>query len=101
MASTLRVDPSRLAEAASAESEVGAFVASMTAGRSLVGAAGGVSRLCSGAALEIAASAMDRVGAAIGEELTAHAAKLNTAADTYRRTDEDLGRRMDQIAATI
>lgn len=101
MASILRVDPPRLVAAASAEGEVGAFVAAMAAGQSLAEAASGVSRLRSGAAIEFAASAIDKVSAAIHEELTAHAAKLSAAADMYRRTDEGLGRRLGQIAGTI
>lgn len=101
MASNLRVDPSRLVAAASAEGDVGAFISAMAAGQSLIGAAGGMSQLHSGAAIEFAASAIDQVSAAIHAELTAHAAKLSTAADTYRRTDEGLGRRLGQVAGTI
>ncbi len=101
MASNLRVDPSRLVAAASAEGDVGACVAAMAAGQSLAGAAGGVPQLRSGAALEFAASAIDNASAAIHEQLTDHAAKLNTAAHTYRRTDEGLGRRLGEIAGEI
>lgn len=101
MASKLRVDPLRLVAAASTEGDVGTFVAAMAAGQSLAGAAGGVPQLRSGAALEFAASAIDKASAAIHEELTDHAAKLNTAADTYRLTDEGLGRRLGEIAEEI
>ena len=41
-----------------------------------------------------------RETAAIHQELTAHAAELNTAADTYRRTDEALGGRVGQVMGT-
>jgi Excreted virulence factor EspC, type VII ESX diderm len=98
MASTLRVDPARLLVAASAEGDVGASVAAIAAGQCLAGAAGGVSQLRSGAAIDFAASALDNVSAAINDELTAHATKLSTAADTYRRADEGLG---SQIGETI
>lgn len=98
MASTLRVDPSRLVAAATAEGDVGKFVSAMAAGQSLAAAAGGVSNLLSGAAIEFAASAIDKASATINEELTSHARKLTAAADTYRRVDENLGRRLDRIA---
>ncbi|WP_194166292.1 type VII secretion target [Mycolicibacterium sp. P9-22] len=101
MASTLRVDPSRLVAAASAEADVGAFVAAMAVGQSLAAATASVSQLRTGAALEFAASAFGAVTAAICDELTSHAAKLNTAADTYRRTDEGLGSRLGRVAGTI
>jgi hypothetical protein len=101
MASTLRVDPSRLVAAASAEGDVGAFVAAMAAGQPLAGAAGGMSQLRSGAALQFAASAIDKAGAAIHDELAAHSAKLSSAADIYRRTDEGLGSRLGEVAGTI
>ncbi|MGK2853687.1 MAG: hypothetical protein ACSLE3_06190 [Microbacteriaceae bacterium] len=101
MASTLRVDPSRLVAAAAAESDVGRTVSTMAAGQSLAGAADGVSNLLSGAAIEFAASAIDKASATINEELTAHSNKLAAAADTYRRADEDLGRGLDHIAGVI
>lgn len=98
MASTLRVDPSRLVAAATAEGDVGKSISAMAAGEALGGAAVGMSQLLSGAAILSAASAIDKVSAAINEELTAHSNKLNTAADTYRRVDERLGGRLDQVA---
>lgn len=101
MASTLRVDPSRLIAAAAAEGDVGAFVSSMAAGQTLSGAAGGVANLLSGAALEFAASVIDDVSAAITEELTTHSNKLTAAADTYRHADEALGTRLDHVAGGI
>lgn len=101
MASTLRVDPSRLVAAAAAESDVGAFVSAMAAGQTLSGAAGGVSNLHSGAAIEFAATVIDAVGAAITAELTTHANRLTAAADTYRCTDEALGARLDHAAGEI
>lgn len=101
MSSTLRVDPSRLVAAAAAEGDVGAFVAAMAAGQVLAAAAESVSQLRTGAAIEFAASAIDRAGSVIDAELSVHADKLITAADTYRRTDERLGRRLGAIAGTI
>lgn len=101
MASTLRVDPSRLVAAASSEADVAAFVAGMAVGQSLAGATASVSPLRSGVAIEFAASALDDVSAVIHDELTSHAAKLNTAAETYRRTDDALGSRLGRFAGTI
>ena len=101
MASTLRVDPSRLVAAASAEGEVGAFVAAMGAGRSLAEGAAAMSQLRSGAVLHYAASTIDEAAAALHHGLTEHSAKLTAAADLYRHADERLGRRLGEIAETI
>jgi hypothetical protein len=101
MASTLRVDPARLVAAAAAEGDVGKSVSMMAAGSTLSAAAGGVPDLLTGAALQIAASAIDNVSAMINEELTSHADKLTAAAETYRRADDDLGRRLDHITGVI
>jgi hypothetical protein len=98
MASTLRVDPSRLHEAAAAQSDVGAFVSSLATGQSMSRAATGMAGLLSGAACQFVGAAFDDAAATISEELNSHSSHLARAADAYHRADEELCRRLKRLA---
>jgi hypothetical protein len=98
MPSTLRVDPSRLHEAAAAQSDVAAFVSGLATGQSMSRAATGMTGLLSGAACHFVGAAFDDVAATISEELNGHSSHLVRAADAYHQADEELGRRLKRLA---
>jgi hypothetical protein len=98
VASTLRVDPTRLRSAAQAQSDVGAFVSGMCAGRTIADGAGAMPGLESGAACQYASTVLDAAAAQMSAELAAHAKNLISAAERYAKVDEDLGRRLRSIA---
>jgi len=97
MGQSLRVDPQRLRSAAQAQSEVGDYVAAMDTGRSMAGAAAGVSGLLTAGACELAGSVLDAALSAVHEELSGHSDKLSSAADIYQRTDAELARELSKF----
>lgn len=98
MASTLRVDPAGLRAAAAAQADVGAFVSGMGIGQLLRSAANAMSGLRCGEACEGAGTAFDEVGCTVNDELSEHSDRLSAAADRYRDTDNELGRRLGELA---
>ena len=98
MGGTLRVDPGRLRTAAAAQTEVGTFVSAMGTGQAMASAGTGMSGLLSEGACQFAGTMFDTAAGAAHEELTAHSTNLSAAADQYHRADEELGRRLRQIA---
>lgn len=98
MASTLRVEPERLQDAAAAQADVGAFVSSMSACRSLAAAVQAMAGLDSGAACQAVGAVLDEVAREIGAALTAHSDRLSSAAERYRAADDELARRLRRIA---
>jgi hypothetical protein len=88
----------RLRSAAEAQSEVGAFVSGMAAGRTIAGGAGAMPGLESGAACQYASTVLDAAAAQVSTELATHAKHLISAAERYGKVDEDLGRRLRSIA---
>ena len=98
MGGVLRVDPARLRTAAAAQSDVGAFVSGLAAGRSMANAGTGMSGLLVEQACHLVGTRFDAVATAVHDELAAHAKNLSAAADRYHQTDGDLGRRLGTIA---
>lgn len=98
MASTLRVDPAGLRAAATAQAEVGAFVSGMGVGQSLASAANAMPGLLCGAACQFAGTVFDDVAHKVSGELSAHSNRLSSAADSYYRADDELGRRLRRLA---
>jgi len=94
----LRVDPARLRTAATAQSDVGTYVAAMAAGPSMVDAGSGMRGLLVEGACQFAGTMFDAAASAVYEELTAHSRRLSSAADRYHQTDGELGRRLSKIA---
>ena len=88
----------RLRTAADAQAEVSAFVSGMAAGESIASAADAMPGLQSGAACQFASTVLDGAAAAVRADLSAHAANLISAADSYLRADDELGRRMRSLA---
>jgi hypothetical protein len=95
---TLRVDPSRLREAARAQAAVGTFVSGMGTGQSMASAGTAMSGLLSEAACQFAGSMFDTATSAVHDELTAHSTNLSAAAEQYHRTDEEFARRLRKLA---
>jgi hypothetical protein len=98
MATTLRVDPQRLRTAAAAQTDVGTLVAAMGAGRSMASASAAMPGLLSEAACQFAGTMFDTAASSVDEELKAHSTNLSAAADHYHRVDEELGRRLRDLA---
>jgi hypothetical protein len=96
MGATLRVDLSRLRDAAQAQSDVSVFVSGLAAGQSMASAGAGMSGLLTEVACRVSGSIFDTAAGAVHDELAAHSANLAAAADRYHRTDERFGRRLDQ-----
>jgi Excreted virulence factor EspC, type VII ESX diderm len=94
----LAVNPDHLRRSAAAQHDVSGFVAGLAAGQSLTIAGAGMTGLESDAACQFAGTLFDTAAGAVKEELTTHANNLTTAADHYQRADEELGRRLRQIA---
>lgn len=98
MAGALRVNPESLRTAARAQADVGEFVSGLSAGQSLNSAGTGVSGLLSEGACQFASSMVDTALNAVREDLTKHSENLSTAADHYRRMDEEFGRRLSRFS---
>jgi Excreted virulence factor EspC, type VII ESX diderm len=98
MPSPLRVDPDRLRASAAAQHDVSAFVGGLAIGQSMATAGAGMAGLQSEAACRLAANLFDTAAGVVSQELTTHAKNLTTAAEHYQRADEELGRRLRQIA---
>ena len=96
MAATLRVDPTRLRDAAQAQSDVGSVVFGLAAGQSMTNAGAGMPGLLTEVACNATGSVLDAETSRVHDELAAHSAKLAAAADRYQRTDEQFGRRLGQ-----
>jgi hypothetical protein len=98
MGATLRVDPAHLRTAATAQADVGTFVAGMGTGQSMASASTGVSGLLSEVACQFAGTTFDTAADTVNDELTAHSTNLSAAADQYHRTDEEFARRLRKLA---
>jgi hypothetical protein len=97
MGATLRVDPSRLREAARAQSDVGTFVSGMGNGQAMATAGTGMSGLLTETACQFAGSMFDTAASAVHDELTSHSTNLLAAADRYHRVDEECARRLRKL----
>ncbi len=95
MTAPLRVDPSALQAAASAQSGVAAAMAALDIGGALADAAGGMSNLSSGAACRLAAESFTADAHAVHDGLSTYATNLTVAANAYQQADERLGSRLD------
>jgi hypothetical protein len=98
MAGALRVNPESLRTAARTQADVGEFVSSLGAGQSLNSAGTGVSGLLSEGACQFASSMVDTALNAVREDLSKHSENLSTAAEHYRRMDEEFGRRLRRFS---
>jgi len=96
MGATLRVDPTRLRDAAQAQSDVSIFLSGLAAGQSMTNAGAGMPGLLTEAACHATGSVFDEETRRLHDELAAHSAKLGAAADRYHQTDEHFGRRLVQ-----
>jgi hypothetical protein len=94
MASSLRVDPSALCATASTDSEVAGFVSELPVAQSMTRAAEGLADLASGSACRFVGDVLDGIARALADELSTHSERLVAAAESYRRADEGLGRRL-------
>jgi hypothetical protein len=98
MGATLRVDPAHLRTAATAQAEVGTFVAGLGTGQSMASAGTGVSGLLSEVACQFAGTVFDTAAGTVNDELTAHSTNLSAAADRYHQADEEFARRLRKFA---
>lgn len=98
MGATLRVDPSRLLEAARAQADVGRFISDMGTGQSMAAAGSCMSGWQGEAACHFVGSIFDAAASAVHDELQTHSVNLTEAADRYHRTDEELGHRLREFA---
>ena len=98
MGADLHVDPDHVKSAASAQSEVAAFVGAMQPGSSMSAAAGGMSELQTANACDFIGSVFDSAASTVSRELADHADKLSTAANRYGALDEELGRRLRKFS---
>jgi len=96
MGATLRVDPTRLRDAAQAQYDVSSSVSGLDAGQSMTNAGAGMPGLLTEAACHATGSVFDDETRRLHDELAAHSAKLVAAADLYHQTDEQFGRRLDK-----
>ena len=94
MASSLRVDPSALCATAATGSEVAGFVSELPVAQSMTRAAEGLADLASGSACRFVGDVLDGIARALADELSTHSERLVAAAESYRRADEGLGRRL-------
>ncbi len=79
---------------------MGAAVSGLNVGQPLSTAAAAMPGLQSGAACGEAASVVDGAARTLGSGVGAHAEKLTSAADAYRRTDDEYARRLDSARPT-
>lgn len=91
MTAPLRVDPSALQAAASAQSGVASAVAALDIGGAIAGAADGMATLSSGVACRSAAESFTAEVQAVHDGLSTYANNLAAAANAYQQADEQLG----------
>ncbi|OPX12991.1 hypothetical protein B1790_01985 [Mycobacterium sp. AT1] len=94
MGGHLRVRPDQLRAAASVQAEIGSFLSSMRSGASVADAGTGMAGLLTEGACRSVSVLLDSAASVVHQELADHADKLTAAANHYRGTDEELGRRL-------
>jgi uncharacterized protein YukE len=101
MGSMLRVNPAVLRSAADKVGQVGTELSGLGLGQSFTGAVTGLAGSQSGAACQDAGSVIDNACQRLSDRFSKLSKNLQSAADKYERTDEQLGRRLDKARDKI